>query len=536
MFNFGGIADLSVDNSFLQMKYNNVDFSISTRVSSGGTTRVIGEKITSTSVTSYQITFTGFGNAICFGLIEIPDINSVTLDGGDYQTHWGPCADHFGGSMWPTGSIDYVCPCVACHAQCSKCSGPTENECEACSLGFYLQPNFPTCINSCPTGYWKDDDSNKCKICHNSCSVCTGPNNNQCSSCNSGAFLRPSSTTCASGCIPGYWGDTSSNTCVQCNTSCSGCTGPNNNQCSTCNSGYFLQPSGTGCLDSCPNGCWGNTDSHTCESCNTACSICTGPSDTQCSACNSGYFLQPAPDDTSCLTTCQTGYWKDTTNHVCTPCNAACEACLDGTHTQCSSCNSGFFLQPLPSTSTCLDFCPQGYWGNTGSHTCDTCSTACSGCTGASDTQCTDCNPGYFLQPAPSATTCLNSCPPGYWEDTTNHICALCDTSCAVCLDGTNTRCSSCNPGYFLQQGSTICLDSCPAGSWPNSRSSTCENCDISCAICSSSDNTQCSACNPGYFLQPSSTICLSTCPDHYYTNTSFNSCESKSNFLLDSL
>ena len=86
----GGIFDVNVNNNFLKTRYNDlhVTYPTSTRVNvaNGATTRIIGEKITTTSVTSYQLTFTSYGSNICFGLISASDVNAVTLDGGDFTT------------------------------------------------------------------------------------------------------------------------------------------------------------------------------------------------------------------------------------------------------------------------------------------------------------------------------------------------------------------------------------------------------------------------------------------------------------------
>ena len=208
-----------------------------------------------------------------------------------------------------------------------------------------------------------------------------------------------------------------------------------------------------------------------------------------------------------CLNSCPAGYWKDSTSHICLLCDTSCSICLDGTHTQCSFCKAGYFLQP-PST-VCLDYCPTiGYWQDATNHICASCNKWCSQCTGSLNSECSACSLGYFLQP--SSATCLDSCPSGYWEDTTNHICSPCDPSCSEYLDGTNTQCSSCKPGYFLQPSSTICLDSCPTGYWRDTVNHICSPCNDACSKCTDSTVNQCSACNPGYFLQPNSTTCLS--------------------------
>ena len=409
------VFNIYPDNTFMNFKNNPtyVGFPSNISVTVDGvsgitTTRIIGEKITSTSVTSYQITLSSFGGWFCFGLSKIPDINAVILNGGDYDNSWGPCVNHTGGNKWPIGQLDFVCPCEPCHAQCTRCSGPSENECSACNTGFYLQSASTSCLNTCPAGYWKDDTNHICAECHSACSNCADGTDTQCSACKINYYLQPapSDTTCDSTCPDGYWGDDATQSCQVCHSFCSECSGPNSNECSACKSGYFLQGS-------------------TCMTCHLACSVCAGSLDSQCSACNPNHYLQPPPSDTTCLGSCPNGYWLDDESNQCQPCHAFCSICTSSSHTECTVCNSGFFLQP-------------------------------------------------------SSTTCSDSCPDGYWLNSTSNVC---------------------------------------------------ENCDISCAICSSSDNTQCSACKSGYFLQPSLTTCLSTCPTHYYANTSLNTCESKSHF-----
>ena len=614
----GGTFELNVDNSFLKTRYNAayVSYPDSTTVvvASGATTRIIGEPITTTSVRSYQLKFTNYGTDICFGLISTPDIDSVTLDGGDFSEHWGVCV----GATYPTGQLVTECPCdpcatgcatctgaastdctscitgyyyettckpchaacsacfdyssvhctackpgyflhpasticadycpdrhwkdttnntcVPCDIACSACLGSSNSECSACNSGYFLQPSpeSTTCLNSCPSGYWKDITNHICDPCNAACSACTGSLNSQCSTCNTNYYLQPppAGTTCDSTCPNGYWRDDASKKCQSCHHTCSICTGTGNYRCSACNLGYFLRSSVTTCASTCTPGYWGNTSSNTCEICDSSCSVCTGPNNNQCSACNSGFFRQPAPASTTCLNSCPNGYWENTANKVCASCHIWCSECTGPNNNQCSACNSGFFRQPAPSGTVCLNYCPTGYGGNPTTKICVLCDSSCLVCTGSLNSECSACNPGYFLQPAPSTTTCLNSCPAtGYWKDATNHICVPCDAACSICTGSNNDQCSECNVGYFLQPSpaTTTCLDSCPVGYWGDPTSNTCTECDIACAICTGIDNTQCSACKPGYFLQPDSTICLSSCPViYYYPDTTLHACRSK--------
>ena len=326
-------------------------------------------------MTSYQLTFESFSGSICFGLIEIPDIDSATLDGGDFQTHWGPCADHSSGSMWPVGSIDWVCPCAPCDAKCTKCSGSIQDECEACSSGNYLQPASTSCLNTCPSGYWKDNTNHICVSCHPACSACI-TSSNKCSTCN-----------------PGYY--KAGAFCLPCFAACSACTGENNGQCSACFSGYFLQlsPATSTCLDSCPVGYWGDITINTCIECDAACSDCTGAANTQCSACNTGYFLQP--NSTTCLDSCPDGYWQDSANHSCASCDNSCTQCTGSLNSQCSACNSGYVLQP--SSTTCLKKEDS-----------------------SSKDPITSCSNGLYLY---KNSDCVAACPSGYYPNTTDYKC-----------------------------------------------------------------------------------------------------------------
>ena len=103
------------------------------------------------------------------------------------------------------------------------------------------------------------------------------------------------------------------------------------------------------------------------------------------------------------------------------------------------------------------------------------CHPSCIACTGSLNRQCTSCASGYYLQP--SSTTCLSSCPSGYTGNPTTRQCILCDTACSMCTGTSYTECSACKSGYYLQPSSTICLSSCPSmGYFPNSGSNICDS------------------------------------------------------------
>ena len=69
------------------------------------------------------------------------------------------------------------------------------------------------------------------------------------------------------------------------------------------------------------------------------------------------------PCDISCTTGC-----SNPTSTGC--CNAICATCFGSTYTQCYTCSSGYYLQPSPSNTTCLSTCPTYYYPNTTTSVC----------------------------------------------------------------------------------------------------------------------------------------------------------------------
>lgn len=102
--------------------------------------------------------------------------------------------------------------------------------------------------------------------------------------------------------------------------------------------------------------------------------------------------------------------------------------------------------------------------------------------------KCDDCMPGYFSH----MSTCVQQCPSGYYAF--NSYCA-----CAGVANLTiNDKC--------LNQVT------CPIGMSFDIRSHSCLSCPFGCISCI---NTQCTSCNPGYFLyvSPQSILCRRKSP-----------------------
>jgi len=84
-------------------------------------------------------------------------------------------------------------------------------------------------------------------------------------------------------------------------------------------------------------------------------------SDTNCLACSVGFYLS----GNTCVTACPNGFFGNISTKTCDPCNATCSICITST-TDCNSCKNGYYLLG----NTCLTTCPNGFFGNTTTNTC----------------------------------------------------------------------------------------------------------------------------------------------------------------------
>lgn len=113
--------------------------------------------------------------------------------------------------------------CVPCPNFCKVCEGKSKNNCKECLKGFNRELRDGHC-EDCKEGYANTvDDSNicilekyipidcdedqyeknnKCYPCHNSCKTCTGPNEDECESCDSDRNLEFDNGECE--CSEGY--------------------------------------------------------------------------------------------------------------------------------------------------------------------------------------------------------------------------------------------------------------------------------------------------------------------------------------------
>ena len=286
--------------------------------------------------------------------------------------------------------------CRLCHNYCYRCYGPNDNQCWSCDstpTDAWLMQSTYTCLTNCTATYYEDPNSHLnttdsgsagnriCRLCHNYCYRCYGPDVDQCWSCDSSptnSWLMQS--TCLTNCTATYYEDPNSylNTtdsgsagnriCRLCHNYCYRCYGPNDNQCWSCDStptdAWLMQSTYT-CLTNCtatyyedPNSHLNTTDSGSagnriCRSCHNYCYRCYGPDDDQCWSCDSTptdvWLMQSTH---TCLTNCTATYYEDPNSHlnttdsgsagnrICRSCHNYCYRCYGPDDDQCWSCDS----------------------------------------------------------------------------------------------------------------------------------------------------------------------------------------------------
>lgn len=229
----------------------------------------------------------------------------------------------------------------------------------------------------------------------------------------------------------------------------------------------------------------------------------------------------------TCNETCLTGFGARTTPNVCVFCDLHCTACFE-TATNCSACTrSGTFRAYFYTiNSSCLKTCPDGFFANRTTQTCDPCNVNCTSCINTAN-YCTACMAyfGYYNH------VCYSPCPIGFYNNTNGTNCTPCSPYCYICVDPYDlcTVCTTTSPYiaylYNTTNATGQCVRTCPISYFPETFSGAgpnlCLPCNATCLYCTGSP-TPCTACQPGYYLFNST--CINPCPEGYfpynYSNT----------------
>lgn len=73
--------------------------------------------------------------------------------------------------------------------------------------------------------------------------------------------------------------------------------------------------------------------------------------------------------------------------------------------------------------------------------------------------------------------TCVSHCPLGHYEDIVSRRCRRCYKGCERCVGRSAGDCLSCRRGLYLNTLNSSCVDTCPPGYFADESKSTCTQC-----------------------------------------------------------
>ncbi|KAK0087632.1 hypothetical protein PV325_000511 [Microctonus aethiopoides] len=325
---------------------------------------------------------------------------------------------------------------------------------------------------------------------------CYGPGPTECIACKAYRL----DNTCVSRCPPRSFPN-QGGVCWPCHESCETCAGAGQDSCLSCAPAHLRVTDLAVCLQQCPEGYYENTENGTCVPCEANCASCQDRPD-HCTSCEHHLVMH----ENKCYASCPLNTYE-TQDYNCGQCHPTCETCNGTAETQCISCKSGLFSL----NGTCRNSCPDGYSGDKKRRECVACPGGCATCVTASCTSCIDgwsINKKYMCAPE-TRSKCDSA---EYYED--GH-CKPCHSTCETCAGSTDNYCLSCASPLLLQ--GRRCVAQCDDGyySLAQSTGSICSPCLHTCKTCVSRLN--CTSCQDRLQLQ--SGECRSSCAQGYYSD-----------------
>ena len=334
---------------------------------------------------------------------------------------------------------------TTCVYPCAACSGnSTGSICIACSPNLFLDPpnGCVSCLSECtnvsPSLSCFSIAPNSC--CYSSCLTCSGPNSNDCLTCDS---LNK----------PVYF---QNNQCKNCPVECGTCDATL--ICKTCAAGYYIDKINPGptlnCIKCDQLGEVIHSETKECTNCNPKCNRCAGSRDF-CTICHSPYALFPNNTCDYCIEPKEKMYF-DNSNDACKFCDSKCYNCST-VSSNCTSCNPNNYLLLIDQASdswTCSSCTNPGFFinlQNPAKPFCAQCNSTCTICTDGST--CTQCIAGLYRT---VENYCVSCTAPGFYK--IGDLCLACDSTCYTCSSGTASSCTACTPDRYLMPSNKCIL------------------------------------------------------------------------------
>lgn len=171
------------------------------------------------------------------------------------------------------------------------------------------------------------------------------------------------------------------------------------------------------------------------------------------STCNGGYFRDPT--NNYCVAQCSPGYFGDVSGgYICVLTCSVTTEYGNPVSRLCvvkNSCPSPYSYADDYSRQ-CVTQCPesQGTFGDLTNHYCNT-------------TCPWDVSPGYYFKD-PSTQKCVTACPsnPSYFADNSTHECVLICPSLSFAVVGSRSCEPSCPNNFYKDTVSRACVSTCP--------------------------------------------------------------------------
>ncbi|KAL4470382.1 hypothetical protein ABPG74_011993 [Tetrahymena malaccensis] len=408
------------------------------------------------------------------------------------------------------------------YSQIANCQNydQTNQICVKCNTGYLVQLQ-KLCVQQCQD--YQYSDGTQCNSCSSSianCWKCTYANSN---------------VSCTA-CLNSYNLSQNSSQCYQIINNCSQYS-QDYSKCQQCATNFTLSSDNLSCLSSCDLQTPGYIQiGASCVQCSAPCQTCS-KTKTNCTSCQSQTLfldlnLNPAfQGEYTCQSLCNnplTSYVDQ--NQKCQPCNSSCLSCVNNPY-YCTSCYKDKFLQMLSGQifGICQSTCNTGYFQNQQTNTCDNCSSNCDSCSNSQF--CNTCSSGYsLLQVSSTQSECVqqSSVVPGFYFDQNSQQFLKCSSSCVTCQNSSQF-CTSCQQPLLLDVQGGFCLPTCPINKLQTGQQ--CIGCQdlgvLNCNQCQrNGQNVVCTSCQLGFYLNNGScSKCDSSCKDCLGSATSCTLC-----------
>lgn len=129
--------------------------------------------------------------------------------------------------------------CLPCHYTCAVCSAGTSTSCLYCTADAHRAFNSASKTCPCINGYFDNLTSTEtCLACHPWCTTCTNSTTSACTACAPAYFLKLDVTSCFQVCPTYFFGQVSTMKCKPCSSHCQSCL--NATFCTLCDAGFPL--------------------------------------------------------------------------------------------------------------------------------------------------------------------------------------------------------------------------------------------------------------------------------------------------------